>query len=63
MKAIRQIAFKGDLHLWFIKVECTFQVVPVKISSFGSALGDDLVLEKHLYLINQKQWVKDIPDY
>ena len=39
------------------------QVYPVKIYSLGDTLVDVLSLEKHLYIIFQKQWVRDIPHH
>ena len=38
-----------------------FQVPLVKIYWLGYTLVDDLLLEKHLYIIFLKQWVRDIP--
>ena len=45
-------------------VICIFQVLPVKIFSLlGYTLVDAFFLEKHLYIIFQKQGVRAIPDH
>ena len=45
MRVIWQIAFKEGLWEYV----------------FAYTLVDDLLLEKHLHIIFQKQWVRDIP--
>ena len=53
----------NSFQMWFVGI-CIFQVLPVKICLLlGYTLVDALFLEKHLYIIFQKQWVRDIPDH
>ena len=57
MKAIRQIAFKVGLYV----ISKFFQSRFVHLATY--TLVDKLFREKHLYIIFQKQWVRDIPNY
>ena len=53
----------NSFEMFFTEI-CIFQVLPVKICSLlGYTLVDALFLEKHFYIIFQKQWVRDIPDH
>ena len=49
----------NSFQRWFIGIRI-FQVLPVKIRSLVCTLLDNLFPEKHLRMIFQKQWVRDI---
>ena len=53
----------NNFQIWFIGIYI-FQTLLLKICSLvGYALVDALFLEKYLYIIFQKEWVRGIPDH
>ena len=57
MKVIRQYLSKGAYRNMY------FPSSSSEVCSLGYSLVDDHFLEKHVYIIFQKQWVRDVPDH